>query len=326
MPYKIYKRGSYFYIIDTENGREREGFTSDVKVSRGTITQNDFYFKNVNNWAYDKAVNISEILDYNGNPYLLGDFITFYENTPALDVTLQDSSSSLVIVPFTKLITESTLSVATSIDDLSITVVSAVGVLVGQLATIYSVDNNRYYFSQILAISGNVISLDSNLDFAFSVGDFVSFGKTELNVDGSVTPQIYGVRNPSNQDIPLTVDINRIVFAILTSSTVDLSKFGNILGGITRGLLARKVDSVNRNIFNVKTNAEFKNIMFDIDIEIAKGNAQDGITGRFSFSGQDKLGAVIRLKSNEDLQIIVQDDLTSLESFKMMAEGSEVVD
>ena len=326
MPYKIYKRGSYFYIVDTDTGREREGFTSEVKVSRGTVTEDDFYFKNVNNWVADKPINISDISDYNGNSYLLNDFITFYENTPAVDVVLQDSTSSLIVVPFTKLIAETTLTVATNIDDLTITVDSVVGISVGNLATVYSVNDNRVYFSLILAINANVLSLDSNLDFAFSIGDFVSIGKVELNVDGSVTPQIYGVRNPTNQDIDLVVDISRILFAILAGSPVDLSKFGDIDGGITRGLLVRKVDSVNRNIFNVKTNAEFKNLMFDVGIELAKGNAQAGITGRFSFAGQDKLGAVIRLKANEDLQIIVQDDLTSLESFTMIAQGSEVVD
>ena len=326
MPYKIYKRGSYFYIVDTDTGREREGFTSEVKVSRGTVTEDDFYFKNVNNWVADKPINIADISDYNGNSYLLNDFITFYENTPAVDVVLQDSTSSLIVVPFTKLIAETTLTSVTSIDDLTITVDSVVGVSVGDLATIYSVNDNRVYFSLILAINGNVLSLDSNLDFAFSIGDFVSIGKVEMNVNGSVTPQIYGVRNPTNQDIPLVVDISRILFAILAGSPVDLSKFGDIDGGITRGLLVRKVDSVNRNIFNVKTNAEFKNLMFDVGIELAKGNAQDGITGRFSFAGQDKLGAVVRLKANEDLQIIVQDDLTSLESFTMIAQGSEVVD
>ena len=85
-------------------------------------------------------------------------------------------------------------------------------------------------------------------------------------------------------------------------------------------------DLSNNNTSYNKTSyqEDFKNIMFDIDIEIAKGNAQDGITGRFTFAGQDNLGSVIRLEPNEDLQFIVQDDLSSLQMFKIMAEGSEV--
>ena len=323
MAYKIYKRGGYIYIIDTVTGREREGLSRDVKVSRGTTSQNDFYFKNINDWSENIKVNISEIQDYNGNSYTLADFISFYENATSLDVNIQDSTAILLIVPASQLVIETTLSIATSIDDLVINVVSNTSFLVGQLLTIYSFSDNRVYFGYILAINGTAISLDSNLDFAFSIGDFVSVGNTNLSVDGSVTPQIFGIRNPTNEDIPLAVDITRIIFAILTSSTVDLSKFGDITGGLVKGFVVSKVDGVYKNIFNVKTNADFKNIMFDIDIEIAKGNAQDGITGRFTFAGQDNLGSVIRLEPNEDLQFIVQDDLSSLQMFKIMAEGSE---
>jgi hypothetical protein len=324
MAYQIFKRGGYFYIIDTVDGREREGLSKDVMVSRGTTSQDDFYFKNINDWDDNKKVNISEIQDANGFSYTLDGFIRFYENTSSVDVNIQDSTANLVIVPVNQLITETTLSTATSIDDLVINVVSATSFLIGQLITIYSVDSNRVYFGYILGINGTAISLDSHLDYTFSIGDFVSVGNDNLSVDGSVTSQVFGVRNPTTQDIPLAVDVTRIIFTILTNNAVDLSKFGDIVGGITRGVLARKVNGVYKNIFNVKTNADFKNIMFDIDIEVAKGNAQDGITARFTFAGQENLGAVIRLFPNEDLQFIIQDDLSSLSMFKIMVEGSEV--
>jgi hypothetical protein len=324
MAYQIFKRGGYFYIIDVANGRERKGLANEVKVSRGTTSQDDFYFKNINDWDDNKKVNISEIQDANGFSYTLDGFIRFYENTSSVDVNIQDSTANLVIVPVNQLITETTLSTATSIDDLVINVVSATSFLIGQLITIYSVDSNRVYFGYILGINGTAISLDSHLDYTFSIGDFVSVGNDNLSVDGSVTPQVFGVRNPTTQDIPLAVDVTRIIFTILTNNAVDLSKFGDIVGGITRGVLARKVNGVYKNIFNVKTNADFKNIMFDIDIEVAKGNAQDGITARFTFAGQENLGAVIRLFPNEDLQFIIQDDLSSLSMFKIMVEGSEV--
>jgi len=67
-------------------------------------------------------------------------------------------------------------------------------------------------------------------------------------------------------------------------------------------------------------------MMYDFNIETASGNQQDGFTGRLTFAGQNKMGAVIRIGSNEDLQVVIQDDLTSLSLFKMIAEGSEVVD
>ena len=45
-----------------------------------------------------------------------------------------------------------------------------------------------------------------------------------------------------------------------------------------------------------------KNIMYDIAIQAASGNQQDGLTGRFTLSA---LGAVVRIGEGEDLQIIM---------------------
>jgi len=66
--------------------------------------------------------------------------------------------------------------------------------------------------------------------------------------------------------------------------------------------------------------------MYDFDIEITSGNQQDGFTGRLTFAGQNKLGAVIRIGADEDLQIVIQDDLTGLSSFSVVAEGHQVIE
>ena len=116
------------------------------------------------------------------------------------------------------------------------------------------------------------------------------------------------------------------MFKCLTSSAVDLSQFGNIAGGLLRGIVIRRVDGEYQNVLNAKTNGDLKNIMFDFDIEVTSGSQQDGFTGRLTFAGQNKMGAVIRIGADEDLQIVIQDDLTSLTSFTVIAEGSGVVD
>lgn len=87
MPYKIYKRGGYFYIVDTATNREREGLTKDVKVSRGETVDTDFYFKNVNNWDASQAVNITEMKDHEGVAYTLSSFISFYEGASLVSTT-----------------------------------------------------------------------------------------------------------------------------------------------------------------------------------------------------------------------------------------------
>jgi hypothetical protein len=324
MAFKIYRRGGYFYIVDTADGREITSLLKNVKVTRSTILDDDFYIKGVSNWDSSIAINISEIQDFNGNSYSLDEFIEFYENN-STDVNLQDSTSPIMIVHASKIVTETTISSLTAIDDYIINVVDATSFVVGQYLTIYNEDENRVYFSNILEINTLAITLDTPLDFAFISGSFVSVADTNLNVNGSVTPQIFGIRNPTGSDIPLKFDIVRLMFKCLTDGSVDLSKFGDIAGGILRGLVVRRVDGTTSNIFNAKTNAELKNLMFDFDIEVATGNAQDGFTGRFTFGGQNRMGAVIRIGADEDLQIIIQDNLEALDSFTILAEGSQVV-
>jgi hypothetical protein len=241
------------------------------------------------------------------------------------EVIIQDSVSPLLIVKASKLIVETTITSLLAKDDYVVNVTSAASFVVGQYLTIYNVAEDRVFFSTILAINTLAITVDTPLDFEYPAGSIVSVGDNNMNVDGSVTPVIFGIRNPTTADIPSSVDITRIMFKCLTDAAVDLSKFGDIIGGLVRGLVIRKVDGTYQNIFNAKTNGELKNIMFDFDIETAGAQGQDGFTGRLSFGGQNKMGAVIRLAPDEDLQIVIQDDLTSLDTFTVIAEGSGVV-
>ena len=103
----------------------------------------------------------------------------------------------------------------------------------------------------------------------------------------------------------------------------ELSDFGDITNGLTRGLVIRKVDGTYQNLVNFKSNIGMKNVMYNFDIQVVANGAVDGFVGRMTLSA---LGAVIRLGPGEDLQIVVQDDLTSLTEFSIIAEGSGVVD
>ena len=243
-----------------------------------------------------------------------------------VDANILDSTEPILIVKASQLVTETTLTSVTAKEDYIVNVTSAASFVVGQYLTIYSVPDNRVYFSNILAINALAITLDTPLDFEFPIGASVSVGDEEMAVNGSVTPQIFGIRNPSGVDIPLEVNITRLMFKCLTSSAIDLSQFGDITGGLLRGIVIRRVDGTYSNIFNAKTNADLKTIMYDFDIEQASVQQQDGFTGRLTFAGENKLGAVVRIGADEDLQIVIQDDLTSLESFSIVAEGHQVIE
>ena len=221
-----------------------------------------------------------------------------------IDAVIQDSKSPHYVVKFSNVVATTSTTALAVRNAYTINVTSATGFVVGQYLTIYNVASNRVYFSYIKVISTLTITLDRPLDFAFPSGSVVTVGITNMNVNGSVTPQIFGIRNPAGSDIPLAIDITRLMFSGLTTSTPTLAQFGNI-AALARGIQVRKVDGEWHNIFNAKTNAELKNIMYDFEIQNAASQAQDGFTGRFTLTN---LGAVIRLGANEDLQIAIQDE------------------
>ena len=64
--------------------------------------------------------------------------------------------------------------------------------------------------------------------------------------------------------------------------------------------------------------------MYDLNIYEAAKQGANGFIARLTFAGQDKMGVAIRLAINEDMEIIVQDDLSSLLKLTVVAEGSIV--
>lgn len=260
-------------------------------------------------------------------PQHINDLQKYSLTSGARDVNIQDQVTPPLIVPFNKTTNTTTLSAATAIDDRTITVAATTGFVDGAFVTISSIGDNRYYIGrQIGAPVGNVITVDTPLDFAYPIGATAATGAIYLNVNGSVTPQVFSIR-ASDPGIPVTIDITRIIFQCTTATAVDLSKFGDIAGGLVNGLVLRRVDGTTTNIFNVKTNGELAAIMYDFTIYQGTNPVQgvDGFLGRITFAGQEKMGVAIRLGTGEDLEVIVQDNLSTLTEFLMIAEGHVVI-
>jgi hypothetical protein len=179
---------------------------------------------------------------------------------------------------------------------------------------------------QIGAIAGSTITIDTPLDFAYPSGSQITNGTINMGVDGSATTQVFSLR-AADPGLPLTVDITRVIFTCTTDSAVDMSKFGDIAGGITNGLVLRRTDGTYNNIFNAKTNAELSSLMYDFVVYAATNPSigQDGFVGRLTFAGSNKIGVAIRLGPGEDLELLVQDDLSDLVEFTAMFEGHVVV-
>lgn len=245
------------------------------------------------------------------------------EPNGGLAVNIQDQTSPALLVYANQVHATTTLTSTTAIDDTDVIVASNAGLVIGNYIGIFNLTSSRFYAGTIIGIAGTTISLDTPIDFAYQIGDAFQAGSKELKVNGSVTPQIFSLR--ADPGLAITADVTRIIIHMTYTSAGDDGDFGDISGGLTKGVVLRRVDGNTQNIFNVKTNGEIGEISFDKTYDQRAPGGLFGMTARLTFAGQSKLGVAIRLAQDEDLQVIIQDDLTSLSSFRIMVEGHIVV-
>lgn len=220
-----------------------------------------------------------------------------------------------------------TLNAGVSIDDTSVVVDSAAEVTDGYIVCFK--EGSAFYQGAILSHSSAggslwTVNLDTPFDFAFTTGATCSEGNTNLAVDGSVTPVEFKV-SPSGLTAGIEWDITRMMGSITDGTVMDDAKFGGITA-LTKGVVFRVVDGTTKNIFNAKSNADIKAHSFDLTYADKAPAGSYGLTFRRAFGGLDKNGSVIRLAatSDDEFVCIVQDDLTGLTTFHVVAQGHVV--
>lgn len=245
------------------------------------------------------------------------------ESNGAIPVNVQDQTTPPFDLYFVQQKGSTTTNtVATAIGDLTITVASVASFSVGDYLGIFS-GTGRFYFGTVLSILGNDLTLDTPLDFAFPIGSNTLSFTRDLNVNATpASPSYFQIQAGA---AGLEIDITRFMLAIGTNNPGNVDQFGD-LPALTNGLVLRRIDTVYRNIWNIKTNLEFGLHAYDLQPFSAVGPGGDGLISRYTFAGQDKHGVTIRLGPNEALQLIIQDNLSGLVSFRCLAEGHEVTD
>jgi len=264
------------------------------------------------------AVNAVQLTDTDGDIANIG-------AGGGLDVAVQDQHSQSFDIYFSQTIdSPTTLAVEGAIDAYSITATTGHGILVGEQLVMYDSVSARLYIGVALAVATDVITLDTPLNFTYPIATTVIARSTkDLNVNGSGTRQTFSISPPINRK----VDITRIIFQMTTDGAAAFEDFGDINGGLGRGFLMRSVNGVTTNYFNVKTNGDFSNLMYDVTtFNPSNPSGVYGISGRMTWGGQSKHGVVIRLEEGDSLEVIVQDDLTDLLTFRMIACGHIVED
>lgn len=318
----------YFIVTDTITGiKEIEYPTKDI-FYRDSPDAIDIVYK------FDRATMIvmqkADIVDHEDNPFpseaVLLNFLRLSTGSEvSVDVAIQDQHSPIIIAKLSNVENETLLLNPVAIGDRDIVVVSASGIGEGDYMSMFDIASNRFYVGYAILVVGTTITLDSPIDFAYPAGSFVTSGVADMSVDGSVTPVIYGLRN-TTQSIGITADITRVIFTVLTSSAPTYATFGDI-AALVNGIVLRKVDGSTHNIFNLKTNGELQGIMYDLAAADAvnPNQGQNGFVARLTFASPGKIGVTVRLAPGEDLQMIIQDDLTDIQLFELVCEGHEVV-
>ena len=177
---------------------------------------------------------------------------------------------------------------------------------------------------QIISILGDVLTVGSLIDVAYTTQAKAEISNTNMNVDGSGAPRIFELDPIDTQQWDLT----RIIVVIEAAgggSSMDFTTFGSIVGGITNGCILRRVNGLSNNLFTWKTNGEFINRSFDRIFESNAGNTRTAFSSRYTLGGQDKHGVVMRLsgKNDDKAQIIIQDNLTSQSVVRVIGQGHE---
>ena len=276
---------------------------------------NYFARDGIENQSYDLGA-IANIEDQNEVAYADdAALIKFLNDATSTSTKSKDRTTKKIIVKFNRVTNQTALTDAVSIDDTSIVVDSATGIIVGSYLVFFSPDDNKFMVARATDITGApTIVIDTPFDFAYPAGAFVDVAITNLKSIGSLaSPKVYGLRGTgSPPGVNITAMIERIIITCTTNSPVDLSLFMN-LAKLTNGLVLRKRDGDNENIFNIKDNFELSGILFDYDPLAALNPAQgvDGIKARLTFS---RFGGVIKLPIGTDLELLNQDDIETAQS------------
>jgi hypothetical protein len=216
---------------------------------------------------------------------------------------------------------KTTLSAPALKDTNEVTLTSVTGITTGQYFGMFDTATEQFEFATVVAPPvENVVTIDSPLCCDFSAGSLFNPLTRDLNVDGSGTPITFSIAPQASGRVRVT----RILGVMTTTGTADFSKFGDIDGGLLKGIVLRRNNGITDNIWNVKSNADFASLAYDFDIFDPSGPlGVNGLKFRYTFNGEDKHGTSVLLPPGDRLDLIVQDNLSTILSFRITVQGYE---
>jgi hypothetical protein len=209
-------------------------------------------------------------------------------------------------------------SSAISAEDTLISVADTTGFNVGDSIVIKdsSGDVKEHHFDITAVVVNTSITVDRPIDIAYTTSATIEKVILDMNVSGTLaSPVIYEVTPPSDE----VWHITRILVSITDNVAMDDAKFGG-LSSLTNGVVIRENKTINDTISNWKSNQHMIEDMYDITYSDKAPAGSYGLRGRFTFKNSD---VALRLdgSSGDKLEVLIQDDLTGLSTFKIKAQG-----
>jgi hypothetical protein len=163
------------------------------------------------------------------------------------------------------------------------------------------------------------IEVDTRIPYPFPAGSPYLFTYiTNMNLNGALATIYFKL--PNIFQVP--INVTRIIPHMTDKEAMDDDKFGG-LPALTRGVTLRKAlnDGTYINYWNVHNNGEFRELSYDVTYVPASPAGNVGFGCRITYAGQHKHGVAIEMLPGEVMEMVIQDDLTGLESFTCMFEG-----
>lgn len=212
-----------------------------------------------------------------------------------------------------------TLSVASLAGATSITVTSSVGFVVGDFLHINTTAEELVH-PRITAIVGNVLTLNKPLDYAHAIGSTVEKAILNMNAVGSLASPVSFKVFP---EVGKVWHLLRITMSLAHGTAGDFGLFGGITA-LTNGVVFRKYDGATGQFVTFTVWRDNDDINADMgDLHFVTRSGGGGTYGTAATGNFKDLGAIAYLNgtAGDYLELLIQDDLSTLNSFRVKAQG-----
>lgn len=236
-----------------------------------------------------------------------------------LDVYVTDQNSQIISIYALKKLNNTILSSETIVNSNIIYFENGHNCKYGDYLNFYG--ENKINQSKVIGVTGNTIALNAPMDVIFTSGDTIERGTINLGINGTTGSTIFIAKPSPNIDW----HICQIVIYIEDDDTMDGSLFGSI-SALTKGVLIRKKNTTYDNILEITRNSQM-NMYGELKYnDRASSKGVYSLICKLKLNDKSTFGSVIELLSerNDQIEIIIQDDLSALKSFYISIHGHVV--